>query len=111
MRNRPLKDFPNSVAISALVDWVLDDLLSAVSEQLFEKFISVSVHLPYQQGALISQFHELGQVERIEHVRGGVELYGKLPGRLVASYRPYMIGSRRALDAELLNDENSESCP
>jgi GTPase len=104
-----LKDFPNSVAISALVGLGLDDLLSAVSEQLFEKFTSVSVHLPYQQGALISQFHELGQVERIEHVRGGVDLYGKLPGRLVARYRPYIIGARRGTEPAMLNDENPGS--
>jgi GTP-binding protein HflX len=104
-----LKDFPNSVAISALIGLGIDELLSAVSEQLFEKFTSVSVHLPYQQGALISQFHELGQVERIEHVRGGVELYGKLPGRLVARYKPYMIGSRRGSEPALLNDENPGS--
>jgi GTPase len=90
-----LQDFPNSVAISALNGLGVDDFLSAVSEQLFEKFTTISVKLPYQQGALISQFHELGQVERVEHVRGGVELYGKLPGRLVARYRPFMIGARR----------------
>jgi GTP-binding protein HflX len=91
-----LQDFPNSVAISALNGLGIDDFLSAVSEQLFEKFTTISVKLPYQQGALISQFHELGQVERVEHVRGGVELYGKLPGRLVARYRPFMIGARRS---------------
>jgi GTP-binding protein HflX len=104
-----LKDFPNSVAISALKGLGMDDLLSAVSEQLFEKFTSISVHLPYQQGALISQFHELGQVERIEHVRGGVELYGKLPGRLVARYRPYMIGSRRGPEPDMLSNDTPGS--
>jgi GTP-binding protein HflX len=100
-----LRDFPNSVAISALNGLGIDDLLSSVSEQLFEKFTDLAVHLPYQQGALISQFHELGQVERIEHVRGGVEIYGKLPGRVVARFRPFMIGSRRGREAELPGDD------
>jgi GTP-binding protein HflX len=98
MARQIAQDFPNSVAISALTGLGIDDFLTAVNEQLFEKFLSISVHLPYQQGALISQFHELGQVERVEHVRGGVDLYGKLPGRLVARYRPFMIGSRRSLE-------------
>ena len=36
------------------------------------KHAPIHVRLPYQQGALISLFHEVGQVERIEHGRGGV---------------------------------------
>lgn len=102
---KALQDFPNSVAISALTGLGIDDFLSAVSEQLFEKFTTLSVRLPYQQGALISQFHELGQVERVEHVRGAVELYGKLPGRLVARYRPFMIGARRKREAPVKDAE------
>jgi GTP-binding protein HflX len=98
MARQIAQDFPNSVAISALTGLGIDDFLAAVNDQLFEKFMPISVHLPYQQGALISQFHELGQVERVEHVRGGVNLYGKLPGRLVARYRPFMIDSRRSLE-------------
>lgn len=100
-----LQSFPNSVAISALTGLGISEFLAAVSEQLFEKFISISVHLPYQQGGLISQFHELGQVERAEHVRGGVELYGKLPGRLVARYRPFMLGARRGREVTPLDQE------
>jgi GTP-binding protein HflX len=34
-------------------------------------------------------FHELGQVERIENVRGGVIIQGRLPGRLLARYSSY----------------------
>lgn len=100
-----LQDFPNSVAISALTGLGIEDFLSAVSEQLFEKFVAVSVHLPYQQGALISQFHELGQVDRVEHVRGGVDLYGRLPGRLVARYKPFLIRSRRGREIPDLGEE------
>lgn len=108
-----LQDFPNSVAISALTGLGIDDLLSAVSQQLFEKFSTVSVRLPYQQGALISQFHELGQVDRVEHVRGGVELHGRLPGRLIARYRPFIIGNRKdrevpKVDPETVIDQTGE---
>jgi len=90
-----LHDFPNSVAISALTGLGMDDLLQMVNDQLFEKYVSIAVSLPYQQGNLISQFHELGQVDLIEHVRGGVEIHGKLPGRLLAKFRQYEIGAGR----------------
>lgn len=92
---RALQDFPNAVAISALKGLGIDDMLNTVSEMLFERFSEVKVTLPYQQGALISMFHELGQVERIAHVRGGVELTGRLPGRLMARFQPFLGGAPR----------------
>lgn len=83
--------FPNAVAISALTGLGVENLLKAVSEQLYERFTAVTVFLPYQQGSLISEFHELGQVERVEHLQGGVEIVGRLPGRLLARYQPYLV--------------------
>jgi GTP-binding protein HflX len=103
-----LQGFPNSVAISALTGLGINELLEAVYDQLFEKFISIAVILPYQQGNLISQFHDLGQVELFEHVRGGVEIHGKLPGRLVARYRPFVIGARREYDVEISVEETGD---
>jgi GTPase len=91
-----LDEFPNSVAISALTGLGVSDLLDAVTTSLFEKYSPIFVRLPYQQGNLISLFHELGQVDRVEHVRGGVEIQGKLPGRLLARYRPYVVSARPA---------------
>ena len=39
---------------------------------------------------LISLFHDLGQVERIEQERSGVIIYGNLPGRLLAQFQPFL---------------------
>jgi len=64
-------------------------LLDAVNEMLFENFSSISVKLPYEEGALISLFHEQGTVERIEHSQGGVNLQGKVAGRLLARFKPF----------------------
>jgi GTP-binding protein HflX len=60
-----------------------------VQEQLYELYIPVIVRLPYAQGQLIAAFHEAGQVERIEHERGGVLIQGRIPGRLIAQYREW----------------------
>jgi GTP-binding protein HflX len=49
------------------------------------------VKLPYQQGALISLFHEAGRIERIEHERGGVLMQGRIPGRLVAQFSDWQV--------------------
>jgi GTPase len=84
-----LEDYPHAVAISALTREGLPDLLKAVNQQLFENLEEISVWLPYNEGGLISQFHELGQVERLEHGNGGVAIQGRIPGRLVARYQGY----------------------
>ncbi len=85
-----VEGLPNSVAISALRGDGIPHLLKAIGEHLYENYIEVDVRLPYQQGGLISMFHEQGQVERIEHERGGVHIHGRLPGRLLARYQPFM---------------------
>jgi GTP-binding protein HflX len=85
-----LANFPNAVAISALQGEGIEDLLEIVSDNLYENFPAIVVQLPYDEGSLISLFHERGQVERIEHGNGGVEIRGRIPGRLMARFRPYL---------------------
>jgi GTP-binding protein HflX len=86
-----LRDFPKAVAISALRGAGIPDLLEAVEEELYESYEQIQVRLPYQQGALISLFHELGHVGRVEHERGGVVMQGRIPGRLVAQFAPWKL--------------------
>ena len=88
---RVLENFPKSVAISALKGTGIDNLLMLVQEELFEAFEPIGVRLPYKEGSLISLFHELGQVERVEHERGGVIIHGSIPGRLLAQFAPWKI--------------------
>jgi GTP-binding protein HflX len=84
-----LKSFPKAVSISAVEGTGIKDLLHLLREELFESYSSIHVRLPYKQGALISLFHELGQVDRVEHERGGVVMQGRIPGRLLAQYAPW----------------------
>jgi len=96
-----LKDFPKSVSVSAIEGTGINDLLHLVREELFESYSPIHVRLPYSQGALISLFHELGQVERVEHERGGVVMQGRIPGRLLAQFAPWHaqpVEIREALD-------------
>jgi GTP-binding protein HflX len=87
---KTLENFPKSVTISALKNTGISDLLQLVQEELFEAFVPVHVRLPYKEGALISLFHELGQVERVEHERGGVQMQGRIPGRLLAQFSSWV---------------------
>ena len=80
-----------AVAISGLKGNGIPDLLQVIQQELYETYAPILVRLPYQQGALISLFHEAGQVERIEHGRGGVLMQGRIPGRLVAQFNEWQV--------------------
>jgi len=102
-----LKDFSKSVSVSAIEGTGMDDLLHLVRQELFESYAPVHVRLPYKQGALISLFHELGQVELVEHERGGVVMQGRIPGRLLAQFAPWHaqpIEARETLDDFIEDD-------
>ena len=80
-----------AVTVSALDGTGLKDLLRVIQKELYETYAPILVRLPYQQGALISLFHEAGQVERIEHARGGVLMQGRIPGRLMAQFSSWQV--------------------
>lgn len=84
-----LENYPQAVAISATKGIGVADLMSKVAEELYETYTPIQLWLPYQQGQLLSLFHEAGQVEKIEHGRGGVLIAGRIPGRLVAQFKEY----------------------
>jgi GTP-binding protein HflX len=85
-----LAGFDDTVAISAMTGEGIDLLLLNIHRKLFEAFEAISVRIPYSEGGLIAIFHEQGQVEQVEHTREGVVIVGRLPGRLVAHFRPFI---------------------
>lgn len=91
-----LQNFPKAIAISALEGSGLPGLLRLVQQELYETYTPIDVHLPYQEGALISTFHEMGQVEFIEHERGGVHIQGRIPGRLLAQFAPWLASAQQS---------------
>ena len=83
--------YSKAVPISGLKGSGVSDLLRVIQEELYETYEPIRVRLPYQQGALISLFHEAGQVELVEHGRGGVVMQGRIPGRLVAQFNSWQV--------------------
>jgi len=83
--------YSKAITISALKGDGVKDLLKVIQQELYETYAPILVRLPYQQGALISLFHEAGQIERVEHGRGGVLMQGRIPGRLLAQFSGWQI--------------------
>jgi GTPase len=92
--------YSQAVTISALKGDGVKDLLRVIQEELYETYTPILVRLPYQQGALISLFHEAGQIERVEHGRGGVLMQGRIPGRLLAQFSGWQVSSSNHLEPE-----------
>ncbi|PKN98187.1 MAG: GTPase HflX [Chloroflexi bacterium HGW-Chloroflexi-4] len=84
-----LKYFPGAVAISALKGIGITELLRMVEGELYENYVKISVQIPYNEGQLISLFHEQGHIEHIEHNRKGEFIKGQIPGRLLARYAAF----------------------
>lgn len=100
-----VRNYPKSVATSSLNGVGIPELLKLVQEELYEAYTPVHVRLPYQQGGLISMFHEAGQVERIEHERGGVVMQGRVPGRMLAQFTPWLITKSQPVAEEEFEDD------
>jgi len=88
-----LTDFQSAVAVSAVTGEGIPVLIEKVNSFLYENYISIEILIPFQEGSLIKIFHEQGQVDRLEHKPGGVEIHGRIPGRLVSYYRKYQKNS------------------
>ena len=86
MAQETLKHYPNAIAISAQERIGIRELKALMQESLFETYAPITVRLPYQEGNLISIFHESGRIEKIEHERGGVFIEGRIPMRLLARF-------------------------
>ena len=88
-------EYENSIAISALANIGIPDLIQAIETALFETYVPIIARLPYQQGALISLFHEQGQVTHLEQGRSGVVISGAIPGRLLARFKPFLVDDKK----------------
>ena len=84
-----IPEFQGAILISAKTGDNLANLMNLIKNELFETFIPLEVSLPYKNGNLISMFHQLGKVDKIEHGIGEVMISGSIPGRLLADFERF----------------------
>jgi len=76
--------------ISARNGTCLDALLDAVGRELLTTYAALDVLLPYDQGQLVSVFHEKGHVQSLEHTEKGILISGYVPKEIQAQFTPYL---------------------
>lgn len=82
-----------AVLVSAHTGTGMADLLAMLEAALTQYLQPVHVLLPYKRGDLLSMLYERGQVDEEVHGEQGVEIYGRLPGRLFPYFASYRIDS------------------
>ena len=88
-------DVTDAIAISALKGFGIDELKSRAQSLLSLSLLQVKVHLPYDQGNLISLFHQEGNILTISNGPEGVDIVGWIPLRLQPHFQPYIRYTRR----------------
>jgi len=86
-----LREFPNSLAISAKEGIGLEELLARIEAVLNKNLVHVRACIPYREGELVSLFYQWGLVEREEHDLEGTTLEGRLPVRFLKAFRHCLV--------------------
>lgn len=86
-----MREFPNSLAISAREGIGLEEMLGRIEAILSESLVRIKAWIPYREGELVSLFYRRGLVEREEHDLEGTTLEGRLPARFVKAFRRCLI--------------------
>jgi len=82
--------------ISARNGTGLEALLDAVGRELLTAYTALDVLLPYDQGQLVSVFHEKGHVQKLEHTEKGIHISGYIPKELQTQFAPYLRKAHKA---------------
>lgn len=88
---RMMREFPNSLAISAKERVGLEELLTCIEAVLNENLVRIKACISYREGELVSLFHRWGLVEREEHGPEGTTLEGRLPARFLKAFRHCLV--------------------
>lgn len=86
-----MKEFPNSLAVSAKERIGLDELLERVEAVLNQGLVRIKARIPYHEGELVSLFYRWGLVEHEEHGVEGTTLEGRLPVRFLKALRHCLV--------------------
>jgi hypothetical protein len=66
-------------------------MLKEVEHVLYERLVPIRVRLPYKAGALMALLRREGVVDEETPEEHGVVLTGRIPGRLLDAFRPYLV--------------------
>jgi GTP-binding protein HflX len=82
---------PRSVFVSALQGQGIDRLLGIIEKTLSERMVRIMVRVPYTEGKLLADFHEVAVVKAERPREGYIELEGVLRPEHLARFQAYRV--------------------
>lgn len=75
---------PDAVAVSAHTGAGIEELRSAIAENLPQPAVTVDLVVPYSRGDLVARMHQSGEIDLEEHLPEGTHLRGRADEALAA---------------------------
>jgi GTP-binding protein HflX len=82
---------PHAVVVSAHSGEGIDELLSAIEADLPRPATLVDVVVPYSRGDLLSQVHETGEIESLDHAEDGTHIVARVSDELAHQLRESVV--------------------
>jgi GTP-binding protein HflX len=96
-RRRLANRFPNAPHVSATTGEGLDELRSRLAARFGDRYESVRLFLPHNEGGKLAELYELGApIDEREDGPDGVVVRARLPRRELRRFAPYLLGEARA---------------
>jgi len=77
--NKLLRDFPDSVAISAKLNQGIDKLLEKIQGNFQGSMLAIKIIIPHSRMDLVDLFYRKGKVEEIDYQQKGIKISVNLP--------------------------------
>ena len=95
-RRRLANRFPDAVQISALTGIGLDELRERIAQRFADRFETVHLLLPYEDGDKLAELYELGApIDEREDQPDGVYVRARLPRRELRRFASYLVAEAR----------------
>jgi GTP-binding protein HflX len=96
-RRRLANRYPDALQVSALTGEGLDALRARIADRFAERFESVRLLLPYDEGGKLNELYALGApIEQREDTKDGVLVVARLPRREVRRFASYLVADSEA---------------
>jgi GTP-binding protein HflX len=81
----------DTIIVSARTGTGIDVLRDRIEAHINVETPWIAARVPYERSDLVDLFHRRGQPARVEHGPDGTEIEGRLPGRYLERFRPFLI--------------------
>jgi GTP-binding protein HflX len=95
---RLLREYPNSVAISALKNAGVDTLLAQIEQHITRDSQVVIFHIPYQEGGIATQLREIGRIVDQKYLADVIEVVAEFNDQQYRKYQQFIVNMSEGVE-------------